>query len=121
MRSEDIVRQAVDKALKNGWRLNGFPDHTKFDVDFTGKDITFMKWEEKLQDGPGWTARYKWDAYRLIFNHDFARALWGKSLVHNNYKGSEGVDVVIHREAWQYHLQQMVIAEDPIRYLGDHI
>lgn len=51
---------------------------------------------------------------QLIYNHDFARALWGKEAP-SNYCKMTGVDM------WQYHLQQMVIAEDPIAYLSEHI
>jgi hypothetical protein len=51
---------------------------------------------------------------QLIYNHDFARALWGKEAP-NNYCKTAGVDM------WQYHLQQMVVADDPIAYLGEHI
>ena len=58
------------------------------------------------------------DVYRspeqLIYNHDFARALWGKEAP-NNYCKMTGVDM------WQFHLQQMVVADDPIAYLGEHI
>src|SRR5215207_10271577 len=46
---------------------------------------------------------------QLIYNHDFARALWGKEAP-NNYCKMAGVDM------WQYHLQQMVVADDPIAY-----
>jgi len=45
-----------------------------------------------------------------IYNHDFAKALW---LNKRNYYP----DV----PAWQYHLQNMVVSEDPIKYLGEHI
>lgn len=35
----------------------------------------------------------------------------------------EGGDLVIFQshQGWQWHLQQMVIADDPIKYLGDTI
>jgi hypothetical protein len=51
---------------------------------------------------------------QLIYNHDFARALWGKEAPNNHCKMA-GLDM------WQYHLQQMVVADDPIAYLGEHI
>ena len=58
------------------------------------------------------------DVYRspeqLIYSHDFARALWGKEAPNNHCKIA-GVDM------WQYHLQQMVIADDPVSYLGKHV
>ena len=51
---------------------------------------------------------------QLIYSHDFARALWGKEAP-NDYCKIVGVDM------WQFHLQQMVVADDPIAYLGEHI
>jgi hypothetical protein len=51
---------------------------------------------------------------QLIYSHDFARALWGKEAP-NDYCKITGV------EMWQFHLQKMVVADDPIAYLGEHI
>lgn len=49
--------------------------------------------------------------YCFIFSHDFAKALWPG--VHYEDETSY--------PAFEYHLQQMVIAEDPIKYLGANI
>lgn len=52
----------------------------------------------------------------LIFNHDFAKALWGEE------PGIGAVPGFIDDAPnWQYHLMLMVIAEDPIAYLGENI
>jgi len=42
----------------------------------------------------------------LIFSHDFAKAFWGK-----------GWHKHINKREWQYHLQRMVIQEEPLKYL----
>jgi len=61
---------------------------------------------------------------QLIFNHDFAKALWGEEAKFedlpawddkSDYYPSSGYKM------WEYHLQNMVIAEDPIKYLGENI
>jgi len=70
-------------------------------------------------NGNGWKGSVVYPGvYRspeqLIFSHDFARALWGKEAP-NSYCQSNGF------EMWQYHLQQMVIADEPIAYLADNI
>lgn len=46
----------------------------------------------------------------VIFNHDFAKALRGEKKI-----------IVGMIEPWKYHLQQMVIADDPIKYLGENL
>jgi len=57
------------------------------------------------------------DAERIIFSHDFAKALWGEEeLQHVNQAFSKVV-----KDGWRRHLQQMVIAEDPIKYLGENL
>lgn len=46
------------------------------------------------------------DNYRKwIFSHDFAKAFWGEE--------KPKVPITL----WQHHLQQMVLEEDPIKYL----
>lgn len=59
-------------------------------------------------------------AEQIIFNHDFARALFGE-------QEFQGLDAVIASEDaftgvkrthyWQCHLQQAVISNDPIDYM----
>ena len=48
----------------------------------------------------------------IIFTHDFAKAFWGESyyITSDEFEDNKGI-------AWQYHLQQMVIAEEPLKYL----
>jgi len=43
----------------------------------------------------------EWDITYIIFSRNFARAFWGNDRLLK----------------WQYHLQQMVIKKDPIKYL----
>ena len=55
-------------------------------------------------------------SYGYIFNHDFAKALWGidPGVVTSS-------DPLLMTDRWVRHLQQMVVAEDPIVYLGGNI
>jgi len=54
----------------------------------------------------------------IIFSHDFAKAFFGEStdtlIVQNNCLN---VKQVIDMNGWRYHLQQMVLEEDPVKYL----
>jgi hypothetical protein len=69
------------------------------------------------------------DFERIIFSHDFAKAFWGEKKV---FIGTEKVpephtlNVYYDREvyapsAWQYHLQQLVLAEDRLKYLEEFL
>jgi len=55
--------------------------------------------------------------YSIIFNHDFAKSLWPGNILFDE----GGVKVVTKEPLWKHHLMMMVIAEDPIEYLGAHI
>jgi len=59
--------------------------------------------------------------YELIFNHDFAKALWGGGVYANFYAGKHGDTIDFKGLNWQGHLINMVIADDPIKYLGENI
>ena len=51
----------------------------------------------------------------LIFSHDFAKAFWGNQ----HLRDCPGCGDMPNYEwpLWEYHLQKMVIEEDPIQYL----
>jgi hypothetical protein len=57
----------------------------------------------------------------LIFNHDFARALWGEE--YEKYESS----IFFKKKSigsfpnYQIHLGRMVLSRDPIKYLADNI
>ena len=55
----------------------------------------------------------------IIFNHDFAKALWGEELYYGSRDKYPHSPTAIR--TYQYHLQQMVIEEDPIKYLGKNL
>lgn len=78
--------------------------------------------------------------YGVIFTHWFAKAFWGEEviddfghlIINNDDEESEMFpftnqeksayyreqDVAIMQKSWQYHLQQMVLEEEPLKYLS---
>jgi hypothetical protein len=108
-----VLKEAVAKANRN---------QNLFEFSFDG-DLTYDN-----------------NAYGLIFDRHFAQALWGE-------KEQEAPRYIKEREffklpatgdkvhevnldkvrydltpgGWKYHLQQMVIVNDPILYLGKHL
>lgn len=77
----------------------------------TNQEILTKAIEKAMQSG-------QISAEELIFNHDFAKALWpGWDLTPENAKLiGKPPRPVFHR-----YLQEMVIADDPIKYLGEHL
>lgn len=123
MDNKEILEKAIQKAIDGGWKK------------ILGKDILHFRTASdayvKLQtNDDGMVGGEHFEINTVIFNHDFAKALWGeKRIPHRVYESPRPqdaykieLDFVLHRTvAWQYHLQQMVIADDPIRYLGKHL
>ena len=88
MSNEAILRKAIEKAQAHGYR----PLMTVEGV---------IAHNNQFQN-----------PIAIIFTHDFAKAFWGESyyITSDEFEDNKGI-------AWQYHLQQMVIAEETLKYL----
>lgn len=112
MTREEISTKAIEKAVKNGFnpcdKKNGrivfYPKTSSWWEVWDGED---EEGNPKVYDRP-----FCPKPFELIFSHDFAKAFWGKEEV--AYADRIGLP---YQPEWQYHLQQMVLEEDPIKYL----
>ena len=105
MTNEQILKGAVEKAIKNGyWYTDNGKRPEEVECDNSGCWLYDT-------DGTG-----SWSSFeQIIFNHKFAKALWGKEDMTLKHKKEE---VVINNfPAYKYHLQQMIVEEEPIKYL----
>ena len=102
MTDREILSNAIDKAIANGWSA--------------GKVITTNpELLDEAIDMGGFAS--------IIFSHSFVKAFWGEEQVIVYVK----CDEVLYEDnedhslymlpAWQHHLQQMVLEENPIKYL----
>lgn len=122
MTPTETLTKAIEKAIENGW-TNYKTKVTKVTVnkyrhedDFNG-ELRNIVYAIHFEDGAGLTA--KTNVLELIYNHDFAKAIWNTPVFTN---GTELHFVTRDgRSEWQYHLQNMVISEDPIKYLAQHM
>lgn len=112
MSNQEILERAIKKARVNGWK-------SAYKVTYTVKSTQ--------GDKPLVSTAFP-DAESFIYNHDFAKALWGESLIHDVIARNYSRDTPMYASYlfippnnWEFHLQQMVIAEDPIKYLGENI
>lgn len=106
MNHQTILTKAIEKARIGGWDGPSYEDYMHFD-------------SIRLND--------------IIYSHDFAKALWPEKTEPCAYCGLKVAWGSIHplpcpysfmesrASPWRYHLQQMVIADDPIKYLGENI
>jgi len=109
--NEEILREAVRKAHQTA----GFPEHW-------GHPSFNLKGDMTSAD------------YNLIFSHDFAKAFWGDgseaymgvSTAKNakqvyTFKRGDNSDFYTTQHAWEYHLQQMVLVENPLQYIENFL
>lgn len=90
--NQEILERAIKLAIDGGYRF------ATYHVKPTG-------------DEPNWSeVVVKFVQNKMYFNHDFAKALWG-----------EGDEQLGQATLWKWHLANMVIADDPIKYLGDNL
>lgn len=113
MSNREILEKAINKALNNGWRFEGSKSFIYPVVDESLKETYLYRTKKARDSGEGEIICF--DSYQeLIFNHEFAKALFGEEPEHKSF-------TPYTKSGWQYHLQQMVIADDPIKYLGENI
>lgn len=112
MSNQEILEKARNKAIKNGWAGSPFIDNAS--------EYAKLAESKLLTDivyGDNW-----WELVVLFMPpHDFAKALWGEMPNQKMFSSAPSAKQIFKTKAWQYHLQQMVIAEDPIKYLGDNL
>lgn len=125
--NKEILEKAIQKAIDNGWLFKkgwwiSSQDYGLGEIPLT-IHITIQNTDMPISQ------------YELIYNHDFCRALWGSTdpefyhlrgqvsgtKAHGSKRVLEDVTGEPFIPEWQYHLQQMVISENPIQYLGEHL
>lgn len=105
MSNKEILERAISKAIDGGWV------HKSAELGFTNYELD----PERMIEGDHDTYPY---VNQIIFNHDFAKALWGEDPYWTALPGKLGeIRQEVEVPAWKMHLQQMVIAEDPLKYL----
>lgn len=116
MNRQEILTKAIDKAIAGGWIP--FKVITSIPGNPTEKLVSLAP-------------------QNYIFNHDFAKTLWGDTTIelyfpdselnHQfmggilSYPYDEGSSMEFNCPKWKYHIQMMVIADDPIAYLRENL
>lgn len=111
MTNQEILKKAFEKAQKGGWTKD--KSHLAYLVNAADKySPEFPYWiKPKSQT---------WQSFRyetVIFSHAFARAFWGEEEIGLHDCADSQSCCVGGCPMWKYHLQQMVLEEDPIKYL----
>jgi len=106
MTNKQILETAIQKAIDGGWKAPSLllalysSSHT---LEIENQHVEMVR--------------------GMITSHNFAKALWGED-TDTGYEHECDIclsDTVYFLPTWQYQLQQMVIAEDPLAYLGEKL
>jgi len=116
MTNQEILTKAIQRAIDGGWEPQSPLSFYNHDLYVDGYHESAMPLVAQI------------DMYPLIiFNHDFAKALWGEDFPMKDFAG-RGSGWSYWQNGtlrplgyWEKHLMDMVIAEDPIAYLGENI
>ena len=108
MTDQQVLEKAIQKAIDGGWDILDRYEVSTFSVHNNGHLLPAVWFGEGGNHTQGLVTE------QIIFNHDFAKALWGEDgegIMH----GGSG------RIGWRHHLARMVVAEYPIKYLAENI
>ena len=113
MKPEKILKLAIEKAVKNGWIMFGYFPQIKRD-EVTWKISVHYYGRRPCLRFLSDSSTIERDYYveQIIFDHDFAKAFWGSSMVAVHMRKG-----TIYWDSWEYHLQQMVLEKEPLKYL----
>ena len=116
MTDKEILQKAIEIAMENGmsrhynWMLSVLKD-----------------WLGDIKNGSIGSYENEFHINEIIFSHDFAKAFWGNDgIVLGSYqypdpKTNESIKKSNNLVTYKYHLQQMVLEENPIQYLKKYI
>jgi hypothetical protein len=110
------ILKAIEKAYAAGWRTPDLNQNATLDA--------------VMEDAAGITCQFQ-VPHAVIFDREFAKALWGDA-VPDEAKGlpaatpslwtyDNGMVPDFKGKYWEYHLQEMVVSEDPLKYLEENL
>lgn len=105
MEGKEILEKIIQKACNNGYILDkGLLNFTENIHEL----CSFYKNGYLPADTLDGYECYNYSVKEMLFSHDFAKAFWSKRAVWD-------------LKTWQVHLQEMVLYENPLRYLRKFI
>lgn len=130
MTQAEKLEALVRRAIENGWRPSSLEfklSEVRTRFPFHGLLVGF-----KTKQASATIFGYNWEPIEipvseLIFNHEFARALFGEEQRYclnpdcfqekSHPNGSCDIGYGFDLHAFEFHLQQAVISKDPIGYM----
>lgn len=118
MTDREILEKAIQKAIDYGWEAPAKNFHVSdWDENKGAKlDNSLVRYGIWFDTDKAFGSIYHWQD--IIYTHVFAKALWGQCS--QWYEPMLG-DHRIPMNGYEFHLQWMVIDDNPIQYLGESL
>lgn len=119
MTDTQTLTRAIELAIENGWEQNLVFVHgnVKDKATYVSNRIKDMM-NDSLLDYHSYSEYENFIClYEIIYSHDFAKCLWGSNPITIKFDIRE----LQNLENWEWHLQNMAIANEPIEYLRAHM
>lgn len=133
MNNKEILQLVIERAEKRCWNFFGLNKMPNFSWDIdecrynTGKHLPFLQmyFDLPFNVTPNSYGAIIWE---VIFDHDFAKAFWGEEKPNSGWwseinhfeslwETDDGGFPSFTGKRWQYHLQQIVLEAEPLKYL----
>jgi len=114
MTKEEILKKVIKRSTENGFET--YPSLGKNAWVgpnlMNGSLMEEINWQDAMEN-----------LNNIIFSHEFAKAFWSEEPdIHSEFWCSEkNISFEGYIKLWQYHLQQMVLEEEPLDYLKKFI
>lgn len=114
MTKRQILEKAIKQAVAGGWLPFEFGTPTEITQWDDEGMITIAVLFPLHEEPTAWIRELE----GIIYNHDFAKALWGYDEYKTTYTGTMGSGYSL-QPAWMVHMYNMVTQPDPIQYLKE--
>lgn len=117
MTQADKLKYLVEKAIDGGWEAPAKTFHVSDWTVNKGEklDNPLVKYGIWFETKTPWGDIYHWQD--IVFQHSFAKALFDRKMVRHIEVDDDGSAWQFSTLAYEYHLMQAVISDDPIDYL----
>jgi hypothetical protein len=129
MENIKVISKSIEKAVEDGYNLAdlGFEEGNTWQIV---QRLGLPDFLFEIMDGT--KVEWKYDVEKIILTPNFAKAFFGTSKMNTGKFLGEDFSVMLVNgkhatltpeivNEWEYHLQQMVVSEDPVQYLSKFI
>lgn len=119
MTNKEILQKAIEKALKNSYQLDKGLLNQNYES--IAEMCEYYKDGYLIADTVDGCESYLYSIRDIIFSHEFAKTFWGlrkiRISLYDNGIIKKTNDECSLIETWKYHLQQMILEKEPLKYI----